>query len=100
MHIRLSSTPEFDEWLRESDAKSRAQVDDRLDRVREYGHFGPRRYFGGELYELKWKSGRRVYYSLVDDGSGIIVLLLLGGDKHGQKKDVAKARKIMEREAA
>ena len=52
----IRSTPEFDEWLLGSDAKGRVQVDDRLDRLREHGHFGDTRYLGGDLFELRWRN--------------------------------------------
>ncbi|MFC1679811.1 type II toxin-antitoxin system RelE/ParE family toxin [Elusimicrobiota bacterium] len=97
--MRTYSTPEFNEWLSRLDAKARVQVDDRLDRIREYDHFGDKKHLNDELFELRWTSGRRVYYSKVRDKAGNLALLLMGGGKSGQKKDIKKARRILEREA-
>jgi len=97
--LNLLSTPEFDEWLSALEPKGRAQVDDRLDRIREHGHFGDKKHLGNDLFELRWKSGRRVYYAVIEGKDGNAALMLLGGDKNGQKQDIAKARRILEREA-
>ncbi|MBI5210147.1 MAG: type II toxin-antitoxin system RelE/ParE family toxin [Elusimicrobia bacterium] len=95
----ILSTPEFAEWLTGLDPKSRAQVDDRLDRIRECDHFGDAKYLGGDLFELRWRRGRRVYYAITEEAVGNAVLILLGGDKNGQKRDIAHARRILQREA-
>ena len=93
----IFSTPEFERWVNELDPKGRAQVDDRLDRIREHNHFGDKRYLGDDLFELRWKNGRRVYYAIA---VGTLALMLLGGDKNGQNRDIARSRKILERETA
>jgi len=95
----VHSTPEFDLWLLELGAKGRAQADDRLDRIREHNHFGDKKYLGDDLFELRWRNGRRVYYSIVEDADANVALMLLGGDKNGQKRDIDQARRILEREA-
>ena len=44
-----------------------------------------------KISELKWDNGRRIYYAhLVQQN----ILLLLGGNKNGQDKDIRKAQKI------
>jgi len=95
----IRSTEEFDRWLEERCAWERAQVRDRLDRIAQHDHFGDRKHLGDDLFELRWRSGRRVYHAIVTDSSGQAVLLLLGGDKNGQERDIARARRILEREA-
>ena len=40
----------------------------------------------------KWGIGRRVYYALIPEKN---IILLLGGNKNGQDKDIAKAKKIL-----
>ncbi|MBI4061685.1 MAG: type II toxin-antitoxin system RelE/ParE family toxin [Elusimicrobia bacterium] len=92
--------PEFDSWLLGLSAKEQLQVDDRLDRIKRHSHFGDRKYLGEELFELRWRSGRRVYFALMVDGDGRIALMLLGGDKNGQKQDIARARIILGRETS
>jgi putative addiction module killer protein len=71
----------------------------RLLRIQEFGHFDDARYLGDGLAELRWKSGVRVYFSRIADEHGKAVLLILGGTKHGQKKDISKARLLLLRYA-
>jgi len=46
------------------------------------------------LYELRFKfgSGYRVYYTIKNE---TIVLLITGGDKKSQSKDIEKAKEII-----
>ena len=92
--------PEFKLWLSGLKGKERSQVDDRLDRVMQHNHFGDMKYLGENLFELRWRSGRRAYFAftMIEGGRG--VLMLLGGDKNGQNQDIAHARKILEREVS
>ena len=81
----------FKEWLdRLWDITARQKVRVRLDRVR-LGNLGRNRSVGEGVYEIKidYGPGYRVYYGLEEKGS---ILLLLGGDKSTQKKDIALAR--------
>lgn len=97
MDIRI--TPEFGDWLDGLNARERAQVDDRLDRLQSSEHFGDMKRLGDDLLELRWRNGRRVYFALVDGGAGAAALMLLGGSKNGQDRDISHARRILEREA-
>jgi putative addiction module killer protein len=65
--------------------------------IEEHGHFGNVKDLGDFLSELKWSNGRRVYYSIVEDDSGDLTLLVLGGNKNGQDSDIKKARKILKK---
>jgi putative addiction module killer protein len=96
----IRSTPEFDDWFWDLRAHDRAHIRDRFDRIREHNHFGDRKHLGDALFELRWKNGRRVYCSLVKDSMDNVVLMLLGGSKNGQERDIARARKILGREDA
>ncbi len=58
--------------------------------IREFGHFGLVNRFNG-LTELKWANGLRVYTYVVHPN----VVLLLGGNKRGQEKDIQRALKIL-----
>jgi putative addiction module killer protein len=95
--MNIRTMPEFDEWLSCQDRHSRGQIDDRLDRIREHNHFGDRKYLGAGLLELRWRNGRRVYYAVAADKDGNIAIMLLGGGKNGQTRDIARAREILER---
>jgi putative component of toxin-antitoxin plasmid stabilization module len=45
-----------------------AQISKRLANIEEHGHFGTAKDLGEFLSELKWGNGRRVYYSVLEDG--------------------------------
>lgn len=82
----------FKEWLDElKDITARQKIRIRLDRVR-LGNLGNNRAVGDGVFELKidYGPGYRVYYAL--DGK-TVVLLLLGGDKSTQGKDIEQAKK-------
>lgn len=81
----------FKAWLEKlKDINARAKIRVRLDRVR-LGMLGDNRFVGEGVYELKIDHGPgyRVYYAR--EGKNII-LLLLGGDKSKQGKDIAQAQ--------
>ncbi|MBI5527903.1 MAG: type II toxin-antitoxin system RelE/ParE family toxin [Deltaproteobacteria bacterium] len=81
----------FSEWLEAlKDLEGRAAIRARLERV-EDGNFGAARPVGEGVNELKVSvgPGYRVYYAL--DGP-LVVLLLCGGDKSSQRKDIKQAK--------
>ena len=81
----------FKDWLDGlKDIVARQKVRIRLDRVR-LGNLGKNRSVGEGVYELKidYGPGYRVYYGL---DKKTVVLLLLGGDKSSQKKDITQAQ--------
>jgi len=84
-------TAEFEEWFAEQTEKTRIVVDARLQRIAVDGHFGTINTFDG-LIELKWTSGLRVYTHR--SGSRMIIVLL-GGNKNGQDRDIRKAKKLL-----
>ena len=96
---RLIQTEEFEEWLEGENPCSRYQIDTRLAKLRLDGHFGTinnvsRKDRGGlknKVWELKFNDGRRIYYACFPEQN---ILLLLGGNKHGQDKDIKKAKTI------
>ena len=81
----------FEEWLGAlRDQKARAKIRVRLDRLENSGHTGDCESVGGSVYELKidFGPGYRVYFG--KDGD-MLVVLLLGGDKSDQDRDIKKA---------
>lgn len=99
LHYEHPGTAEFREWAASLSDHLRALVNDRLDRVRHDDHFGDAKCLGGGLFELRWKNGLRAYFGYAVDTQGRAILLLLGGDKDGQSRDIRKARDILAREA-
>ncbi len=87
----IYNTPEYDEWLDCESAKSQVQVRSRIAHIQDEGHFGEYKQVGDEVWELKWKNGRRVYYAEIPERQ---IILLLGGNKNGQDKDIRQAKKI------
>jgi len=93
--IRLLVTKEgkipFREWyLSMKDAKTRDVIRARLKRL-NLGNFGDCRSVGKGVYEFRihFGPGIRIYFGL--DGK-ILVLLILGGTKGTQTKDIEYAR--------
>ena len=85
----------FDEWFDSlHDRKMQAAVDARLTRVRA-GNFGDFKSVGGGVFELRisFGPGLRVYYAL--HGREIVVLLA-GGDKGSQSRDIRRAQQLWE----
>lgn len=81
----------FEEWLNGlKDMTGRALIRKRINRVR-LGNLGQNRSLGDGVWELKidFGPGYRVYYG--EDGPRIVVLIC-GGDKGSQGRDIAKAK--------
>jgi putative addiction module killer protein len=77
----------FLEWYNSLDNSPKAKVIKRLQKI-ERGLYGKTRTLKQRLIELKFESGLRIYF--VEDGN-IIVILLCGGGKDNQNKDIKKA---------
>jgi len=96
---KVSKDPKFDEWLDTQSARSQIQIHKRLSKIEQCGHFGDHKsvsdyetgYLKNLVWELRWKDGRRVYYAYIPEKR---ILLLLGGNKNGQDKDVTQAKSI------
>ena len=92
MKWTIIQTTEFKEWFETLDFKTQTVIRGRLSRIESEGHFGFVNRFEG-LTELKWPTGLRVYS--VEEKPKLIVLL--GGNKNGQSKDIREAKKIRNR---
>ncbi len=88
----LHKTPEFEKWLSEQPLKSKLQIEARLLHIVCDGYFGTCKFLTDHVWELKWANGRRIYYAFIAEYN---ILLLLGGNKNGQDKDITKAKKIL-----
>tara|TARA_R110000744_G_scaffold160299_2_gene276621 strand:- start:599 stop:937 length:339 start_codon:yes stop_codon:yes gene_type:complete len=81
----------FTEWLYSfKDSRTRQRIENRIDRM-ETGNYGDFKSLKDGLFELRFffGSGYRVYFA--EDGD-TVVLLLSGGDKSTQDKDIKAAR--------
>ena len=81
----------FHEWLDGLDKKTQAKVHTFIDRVAFGGGKKNVKTVGNGVFEIKinFGPGYRVYFG--EDGKTII-LLLLGGDKSNQNKDIKTAQ--------
>jgi putative addiction module killer protein len=85
----------FTEWLRQlNDRQARTRIEARLARV-TVGNFGDVEPVGEGVMELRidWGPGYRVYFARVGQ---VIVLLLCGGDKRTQQRDINRAKAYLE----
>lgn len=91
--FRLAQTATFSRWLGGlKDYRAKAAILLRLKQVAA-GHWGDVKSVGDGVSELRWHigPGYRVYFTRRGEQ---IVLLLAGGDKSGQSKDIVKAQKL------
>ena len=91
--IEIRQTPVFAKWLAGlRDMEARARIKIRLDRVAR-GLFGDVKPAGGGLSELRidHAKGYRVYF--IRRGP-VVVILLCGGDKRSQDRDIADAKAL------
>ena len=82
----------FDEWFQNLEQVDQIIIDQRLIRVMS-GSFGEIRSLQRGLWELKFRvgGGLRVYYGI---SGKTVVLLLIGGNKRTQKRDIRYAREL------
>ncbi len=80
----------FDEWIADLDFKTRLRILERVARIKK-GQFGDYKKIDPQLYELRlfFGPGYRVYFG---ERRGTIVVILTGGDKSSQNRDIKKAK--------
>jgi putative addiction module killer protein len=80
----------FSAWLKElRDQRGKARILARL-RSAALGNFGDCEFVGGAVFEMRihFGPGYRIYYTR---RAATVYLLLVGGDKRTQKRDIAAA---------
>ncbi|KXK20022.1 MAG: type II toxin-antitoxin system RelE/ParE family toxin [Saprospiraceae bacterium] len=90
----IEKTTEFDKWFKKlNDLKAKAKILFRIQKLENDEHFGDCKSVGNGIKELKinYAKGYRVYFK---EKNGIIIILLVGGDKSTQQKDIEKANEI------
>ena len=90
----LEKTIEFEKWFRKlNDLRTKAKILFRLQKLENEEHFGDVKTVGNGISELKinFAKGYRIYFKETD---GKIIILLIGGDKSTQQKDIEKAKEI------
>lgn len=85
----------FEEWLYSfRDVTARSKIKERLKRA-SFGNLGDYRSLGDGVFELRidYGSGYRVYFGQI---GSIIIIILCGGDKSTQDRDILKAKEYWE----
>ena len=91
--VEVRQTEIFARWFDNlKDRKARARIQARIDRV-EMGNFGDIASVGEGVSEFRifYGPGYRVYFV---QRNSVVVILLSGGDKSSQKRDIVKAKEI------
>jgi len=94
LRFTLNGRIPYHEWFSKLDKSEREVVDYALCSL-AIGLTGKTKSLGGGLWELRLRisNGLRIYFSY--EGNTII-LLLCGGDKGSQQRDIKKARAFLE----
>lgn len=91
----IRQTRMFRDWLADMrDTIAVKAIRRRIARV-QAGLFGDAKFIGGGVHELRIDHGPgyRVYFTRRD---GVVILLLCGGDKTSQARDIARAKALVE----
>jgi putative addiction module killer protein len=91
----IKRLPDFDQWLNSiKDAKTRIRLVARLRRATQ-GNLGDIKGVGGGVFEIRehFGPGWRMYCLILDS---FLIVLLWGGDKDGQQRDIVRAHKLAE----
>lgn len=93
-YLTSSGANPFRNWISTLDLKTRARVQARIFKV-ECGYLGSYRSVGDGIFELKldFGPGYRIYFSLAEKET---LLLLVGGDKSSQIRDIHKAKMYLD----
>ena len=92
-NIIITSTEIYNKWFSKiKDKGLKIIILARIEKIK-LGNFGDYKNIGGGVFELRFMShgGIRIYYTFKNN---IIVLLLNGGNKSSQKRDIEKAKKL------
>ena len=93
MNYQIIRSATFINWLKGlRDKNAQVRIAIRIDRIEE-GNFGDHRSVGGGVSELRVNvgGGYRIYYTIRDR---TVVVLLCGGDKSGQRRDIRRAQRM------
>ena len=95
--IITEKTTEFDKWLRKlKDIRAKSKILFRIQKLETDEHYGDCKPVGDGISEMRinYAKGYRVYFKNKETK---LVILLIGGEKSTQQKDIEKAKKIWNR---
>jgi len=93
MQYQIKKTYDFEKWISSlKDLRGKIAIVRRIERMSQ-GNFGDVKFVGDTVLELRIQTGPgyRVYFTKEGE---FIVILLIGGDKSTQVKDIAKAKQL------
>ncbi len=91
--VEVRQTESYKKWFKGlKDRKARARIDIRIKRI-SLGNLGDVKPVGKGVYELRidYGPGYRIYFV---ERSGVKIILLAGGKKSTQTRDIKKAQKL------
>lgn len=92
--VRIEKTAEFDKWIRKlKDIRAKAKILFRIQKLEIDEHFGDCKPVGDGISEMRinYAKGYRIYFKEKEDR---LIILLIGGEKSSQQKDIKKAKDI------
>lgn len=95
MTYTIESTDIFNDWLDNlRDRQARQKIATRIRLIETEGYFGDHKSVGDGVSELRIHAGAgyRVYYT---QRGGRLIILLAGGDKDSQTRDITRAKQTL-----
>ncbi|MBR8466535.1 type II toxin-antitoxin system RelE/ParE family toxin [Campylobacter sp. faydin G-140] len=93
--MKVVKSLSFDKWLSKlNDTIAKTAIIRRIDKIRNQNHIGDYKHIEGEIFELRIfvSKGYRLYFTAKN---GELIILLCGGDKDTQDRDISKAKEIL-----
>lgn len=90
----IEKTTQFDKWFKKlNDLRAKAKILFRIQKLEKDEHFGDSQPVGDGIRELKinYAKGYRIYFKEIE---GKVIILIIGGDKSTQQRDIKKAKDI------
>ncbi|MCW7549614.1 type II toxin-antitoxin system RelE/ParE family toxin [Photorhabdus sp. APURE] len=92
--MEIKSTSIFNQWIDKlKDTRAKAKIQVRIKRL-QFGNFGDVKPVGEGISELRIDEGKGYRIYITSHGEQLIILLC-GGDKSTQSKDIQQAKKII-----
>lgn len=91
--FKLVETAQFISWFESlRDNKARGRIIGRLERL-SFGQLGDVKSVGNSISEIRldFGPGYRIYFQ---QRGSVVILLLIGGDKDSQARDIQRAKRI------
>ena len=95
MTYTIESTDTFNDWLDNlRDRQARQKIATRIRLIETEGYFGDHKSVGDGVSELRIHAGAGYRVSYTQRG-GRLIILLAGGDKDSQTRDIARAKQTL-----